>query len=229
MKIFISWSGSTSKQVAEAFRDWLPNVIQKLQPWMSDVDIDKGSNWLEEIFGQLADTKFGLVCVTTDNQKAPWLLFEAGALSKEVKEKAFVCPFLFDLSKADLKGPLTHFQATGRAKEDLKKLILTINKSITPDILPTEKLNVAFEKWWPELESRLDNIQPEIRAPRVERTQKEILEEILELVRALARREDRMSYFPLTNTLADGIGPMKDEMRHQLRNTLLGGSEKDPE
>ncbi len=43
MKVFISWSGKRSRALAEAFRDWLPNDTQAIKPWMSDVDIDKGT------------------------------------------------------------------------------------------------------------------------------------------------------------------------------------------
>ncbi len=42
--------------------------------------------------------------------KAPWLMFEAGALAKSVKGSRLV-PLLFGIESADIKGPLIHFQA----------------------------------------------------------------------------------------------------------------------
>ncbi len=45
MKLFISWSGARSEYIAEVLREWLPNVIQAVCPWMSASDIDKGSRW----------------------------------------------------------------------------------------------------------------------------------------------------------------------------------------
>lgn len=49
MEIFLSWSGLRSQEVAKSLREWLPKVIQSLEPWISASDIDKGSRWLKEI------------------------------------------------------------------------------------------------------------------------------------------------------------------------------------
>lgn len=42
MKVFLSGSGEKSKAAAEAFRRWLPCVLQSVRPWMSDRDIGAG-------------------------------------------------------------------------------------------------------------------------------------------------------------------------------------------
>src|SRR5258707_599889 len=42
MRVFLSWSGERSAAVAAAFPEWLPNVIQAVQPWMSASDIEQG-------------------------------------------------------------------------------------------------------------------------------------------------------------------------------------------
>jgi hypothetical protein len=39
MKVFISWSGEQSKEIAEAFRNWLPGVLQAEKPYFSPDDI----------------------------------------------------------------------------------------------------------------------------------------------------------------------------------------------
>jgi hypothetical protein len=49
---------------------------------MSDEDIDSGARWNDSIAKSLDDTHFGIVCATRENQHAPWLIFEAGALAK---------------------------------------------------------------------------------------------------------------------------------------------------
>ena len=45
MKIFISWSGPISQDVAIAFKEWLPFVVHGCKPFVSSEDIYKGSTW----------------------------------------------------------------------------------------------------------------------------------------------------------------------------------------
>ena len=125
MKVFISWSGNKSHKVAMIFREWLPSVIQSLEPYVSSEDIDKGARWSSDIAKELEDSTFGILCVTKDNLHAPWLSFEAGALSKTM-DKSFVTPFLFDIKRSEVNGPILQFQSTVFEKEDIKKLIHTL-------------------------------------------------------------------------------------------------------
>ena len=70
MKLFISWSGDKSRDVAHALRDWLPQVLHTIDPFVSSKDIRAGTRWQAEIAGELNDTDFGLICVTQENQGA---------------------------------------------------------------------------------------------------------------------------------------------------------------
>ena len=81
MRIFISRSGTKSLGVAIALHSWFPFVINALRPWMSSEDIDKGQRWGLRLSEQLENTKVGIICLTRENLKAPWILFEAGALT----------------------------------------------------------------------------------------------------------------------------------------------------
>src|SRR5882724_417299 len=53
MNVFISWSGVRSKALAEVLSDWLPRVIQVLDPWVSP-DIEKRKRWSHVMSEQLA-------------------------------------------------------------------------------------------------------------------------------------------------------------------------------
>ena len=110
MRVFISWSGERSKHIALSLKGWLPDVLQAVKPWMSDTDIESGQRWQKEISTQLEVCKFGIICVTPENQAKPWLNFEAGALSKTLGSEAYVRPYLYDMEPGDLVGPLPQFQ-----------------------------------------------------------------------------------------------------------------------
>jgi TIR domain len=188
MKVFLSWSGERSREIAVALRDWLPKVIQSVQPWMSSVDIDRGARWSTDIATQLEQARFGILCLTPENIDAPWILFEAGALSKTL-DRTFVCPYLFDLEPSDLKGPLVQFNAAMTNKSDTEKLIQTINV-LQENSLSQENFQESFELWWPKLEEKLSQILPFNAKAKIQRPFEEMIEEILEIVRAQERRTD---------------------------------------
>ena len=127
MKVFISWSGSFSRNIAIILHDWLPMVIQSIDPYVSSEEIDKGARWIVNISKELEATNFGIICITEENVDAPWLSFEAGALSKSLQYSR-VLPFLIGLKNSDFKGPLSQFQTSTFDKNDVNKLILSINK-----------------------------------------------------------------------------------------------------
>jgi TIR domain len=186
MRVFISWSKEPSRTVADALRDWLPDVIQSLDPWMSSADIGAGARWSAKIAETLASTKIGILCVTPDNQREPWLLFEAGALAKTL-EDTFVCPYLIQMRAADLApGPLTQFQAKLADQDGTYDLLSTVNAALGSEALPSDRLRRLFERSWPHLEARLKTLPTSPQSTH--RTPEEVLTEILETVRSLARR-----------------------------------------
>ncbi|MGX9772560.1 hypothetical protein ACWYXN_03520 [Janthinobacterium aestuarii] len=190
MKVFLSWSGLTSHKTAIIFRDWLPSVIQSIVPYVSSEDIDKGARWSTDIAQELEDSSFGILCVTKENVHAPWLTFEAGALSKTM-EKASVSPFLFDIKRSEVSGPILQFQSTIFEKEDIRKLISSLNRACAAENLSEERLEKAFSVWYPTLEEQLNslhksNIESSFNEEKEEiiDTTGKILEEILDLTRS---------------------------------------------
>jgi hypothetical protein len=188
MKVFLSWSGDISHKVAMTFRDWLPSVIQSIRPYVSSEDIDKGARWSTDIAKELEDSTFGILCVTKENINAPWLNFEAGALSKTM-DKSSVSPFLFDIKRSEVNGPILQFQSTIFDRDDIKKLVHSLNKACKSDQLSDEQLERTFNVWYQSLEEELNKIKSleheqvsdEAKPTPIENPA--ILEEILELTR----------------------------------------------
>jgi TIR domain len=188
MRIFLSWSGSASRAVAVALREWLPTVLQAAEPYVSSEDIEKGARWSAEIAQQLSATDFGIICVTEDNFGSPWINFEAGALSKSV-DASRVSPFLLDMRPTDLVGPLSQFQATLPELEDVIRLLRSIN-SFTERPVDEARLIKSVRMWWSGLEEQLDAIRRQERQPEAEhkREPTEMIEELLEITRGIQRR-----------------------------------------
>jgi hypothetical protein len=191
MKVFLSWSGDLSHKVACILRDWLPSVIQAVRPYVSSEDIDKGTRWSSDIAQELEESTFGIICVTRENLVAPWINFEAGALSKTI-DKSFVSPFLFRIKRSEVHGPLLQFQSTVYEKEDVAKLMVTINARLPEaDRLGDNQLRKSFEIWWPELQAQLDALHEGKAKPipvkEEAQRQDRILEELLELARIQQR------------------------------------------
>jgi hypothetical protein len=190
VKVFLSWSGSSSRALAEALYEWLPRVIQSVRPWLSSSDIQAGVRWSAEVARELEETSFGILCLTPENLEAPWIMFEAGALSKAV-QSARVVPYLLGVDAAQLKGPLAQFQAVAALPEPTQRLLRALNAALGERSLGDDQLGEAFEVWWPRFEKRLTSITEDLLRPVVappKRTQDDLLVEILQLVRAQERR-----------------------------------------
>lgn len=161
MKIFISWSKEHSHEYALAFRNWLPSVIQSAEPFISSQDIALGDRGIDEIESRLNAISFGVLFVSSENYREPWLLYEAGALSRAIEQADVrVIPILIDINRAQLSGsPLSHFQnAESVMKDTFKKLCIAINDA-TAEPLNVERLERSFEKWWPDLEDDFGKVK----------------------------------------------------------------------
>lgn len=192
MEVFISWSGERSKSVAEALRSWLPKIINAVRPWLSSADIDKGARWSADVAAKLEASQIGIICLTASNMHSDWVLFEAGALSKTI-QNTHVCPILIGLEPSDVHGPLAQFQATRANRDEIKKLLVTINAALGEKALPDSHLDEAFDMWWPKLDDVLKKLPLDKSGAKPHRLERDILEEILALVRSQARESDMPS------------------------------------
>lgn len=186
MKIFISWSGDQAKQIAEFLREWLPTVLAgSVSPWVSSQDIAKGERGLNVIAKELEAINYGIVVLTKSNYGAPWVNFESGAIAKSLGE-AHVSTVLVDVTRADITGPLSQFQDTVLGeKADVKKLLDDIAATAGGSV-PQATLDVMFENLWPQLEAKVKVASGGVE-PTTDRGEKDILEEVLDLVRSVQR------------------------------------------
>jgi TIR domain len=167
MKVFISWSGPRSHQIALAFREWLPKVLPQVRPWVSSEDIDKGARWNPALTSELDSTWFGILCLVPENARSDWVIFEAGAIARSM-ERSRVAPFLMGVEVRDIPEPLAQFQCTRFEKEDVRKLVHSINRASSEPIEP-RTLDETFDRSWPALADRiasLDAQAPSRPAPK---------------------------------------------------------------
>lgn len=206
MKVFISWSGQPSKAVAETLYSWLPQVIQSVTPWMSEEDISAGTRWSAAIAGQLESARFGIICVTRENMNAPWLQFEAGALSKTLID-TYVCPYTFGLAPSDLRGPLSQFHGARADREGTRRLLRAINQAAGDTALALPQLDATFRVWWPRLYRALSNIQNNSH-PNAKplRNEDHLLKEILEHIRNPTPSPVVDLYFLVSFAPSSGVG-----------------------
>lgn len=201
MKVFISWSGkdSISQKVAIELSTWLPTIIQDVVTWVS-TDIASGDRWNDAINKSLSESGMGIICVTKENYRAPWLNFEAGAIAKGLTNNKVV-PLLINLKPSDLvDSPLIQFQAKSLDKDNIKELLLDINNLCDRNI-SKDAIVKLFEHLWDDLKDTIDNIidqTPEItkEKEREKRPTEEILEEVLSLTREI---RNELSYNKLDN------------------------------
>lgn len=196
-KVFISWSGERSKALALALSDFIGDVLQNVQPFVSDRDIAAGQRWLQRLDEELRETRHGILCLTRDNLSSTWMHYEAGALAKSFTNRELICTCLLDVQNSDVEWPLAQFQHKSADKTGIREIIMSINGIIDGHSLPPERLERQFERCWKDLERKIEEIPSLARTSedtREEsresptRSDRELLVEILETIRQQSRR-----------------------------------------
>lgn len=200
-RVFISWSGEKSKAIAETLNNWLPVVLQSVKPFLSVEDLRKGGRWLTELSEQLQKESFGIICLTPTNLLAPWILFEAGALSKSVGDSQ-VAPFLVGVKPSELPSPLTQFNAVLANRDDFGRMIKALNERVPQEAVSPDTIDKALMACWPSIIAELDAAKEEV--PPVEtdiggsKDQLERLDVILQELLLLNRSQSKMLSSPET-------------------------------
>lgn len=158
MDIFVSWAGSDSHQVALLLRQWLPEVLRFVRPWVSSEDIRKGTRWSDELWGRLQNTSYSIVCVTPEAVRSPWVNFEAGAVARAIGGQSHVSPLLLGMSAGDLSGvPLAMFQCTEFRRPDVERLVKAINAA-APAPMRESDVSLRFRREWASLRDEIERI-----------------------------------------------------------------------
>ena len=161
MRVFISYSGETGKQVAYALREWLDMLKIPSMSTFVDNRMQLGADWFPELIRELKSSDCGILCLTKENLTVPcpWLIFEAGAL-RIAKEHSFVAPLLFGVKRSDFiqsktLEPLSNIQSTEFTESGMNALIHKLNEGGKRRLLPRKRLETAFQNWYPSLQSEL--------------------------------------------------------------------------
>lgn len=147
-------------------------------------------------------------------------MFEAGEISKS--SDSYVCTFLTGISSpTEIIGLLSSFQHTRFQKDEILKLLKTINSRIKESkggkSLNHKALDDVFEIFYPKLESRIKEIleiSPSKETENHIRSERELLEEIVESQRSLKEKINDL----WTNKDIDGI------VDQYITNYLIGKS-----
>jgi hypothetical protein len=153
--VFLCWSGTRSRKVAEALDTAIRALGYGLEP-MRSPEIAKGSIWFGQVRQGLDRAEAAIVCLTRENAGNPWMHFEAGAIAAKMSSKAAgqitsrVYPYLFQMSGVELTGPLAQFQGTAATEEDTIRLVRELLTKSQWDNWKPEA-----HRWWTDLEQGL--------------------------------------------------------------------------
>lgn len=100
MKIFISWSKNKSRQLAELTKNFICNTLDGNIEIFFSPKMYKGTCVDFEIHKNLLSSNKCIVCITADNFKNPWLMYESGVVYgsnySSNNESGIVIPILFE-------------------------------------------------------------------------------------------------------------------------------------
>jgi hypothetical protein len=157
MKIFISWSGDVSLAIARVLRDWLHTVLPHARAWLSAHDVEYGERWNREMSRELDESSVGIICIVGENLRAPWIHFEAGALSKSKNaDTSRVVPLLFGVDVSELPATLSQFQAAIYGREVLHRMVKQF--SSTQTVREADELDAKFNLAWSGFDSEIAHI-----------------------------------------------------------------------
>lgn len=173
MALFIGWSKTTSKKIAETLCDYIAKVNPYIVPFVSSVNIAPGKIWRDRLSGILRESHYGILCMTKENLQAPWLHYEAGVLSMATSlnnpdGEPRVAPLLFGVESTSLSNPLSYYQSAPLTKNKFLDLMREANEiciKLYGKELHTLGSNARMEQAFlfpDELKNRVDEYYPKL-------------------------------------------------------------------
>lgn len=159
MRTFITWSGHLSHGVALELKQLLRLVFPTVDVFVSSEDIRKGQQWRAAVTEALAQSQRGIICLTPENYNQPWVLFEAGVLTRALQRPVVYTVLIDDLEPSTLEGhPLSQFQHTRLEHTDMRRLLKQINLEIGEGRRTDAELDNIFGKTWPDMVTAISEL-----------------------------------------------------------------------
>ncbi|MBM4162207.1 MAG: hypothetical protein FJ217_14055 [Ignavibacteria bacterium] len=106
---------------------------------------------------------------------------------------AHVCTLLVGLEPSDIEQPLAQFQHTTTRQEDIRGLVRAINSAVSKSGekgVADSLLDEVFDTYWPRLAKAFEaTLAIKEQGETPQRSEREMLQEILELLRSQERRQ----------------------------------------
>jgi len=193
MKIIIGWKGKTSRTVAELLQDWLKRVIQVSDPILVNCDDEGRDSHFKDIIVR-EENCFGILCLTKENHSDPGIHFDAGLMTNILPKHKFF-GVLYGLEESDISRPLHRLSLLTVRKDDIWKLVRTINDNTGERALNNILMEDIFNTFWDIFEKKTETMEHFGENPGV-RTQfdipamkyESVMLEMLATVRALEKR-----------------------------------------
>jgi len=203
VKIFLSWSGISGKRLAILLKKNIEGMLSPVNVFVSESDIESGEKWGVKLQKELETSGYGIICITKESLDSPWLLFEAGALSKYSESR--VCCLLTDkISKNDLPSPLQQFQNKHLTKKDFSSLIFDINRQLDSKLsIDEHRLTTSFNNFWPTIDKEYKAILGEFHSEQSELN--DSIENVIYTLKKVSKRKSNLTNTYLARVIKDSI------------------------
>lgn len=156
MKLFISWSKTTSREIALALKEFLVEFFNSktLEVYLSASNIRPGENWFDSIRNGITGSEICIIVMTDENELSRWTHFEAGAIAFNTKSSNII-PLLATTRDIDETSPLRHFQYIKNTPPQVLGLVRLIKKAGRLTGVRQDEIEQHFEGNYPKFAAKV--------------------------------------------------------------------------